>query len=167
VCHVAEVGQEHSLALGHRQVCDEREHERAVVGGRLGARGAAQLARALVDGLDLDRPGRGPAPGVDRAVAHDARQPGADAGGARAVAVGAAPERDEGLLRHLLGELAAGAELARLQQDGPRMAAMELLEGVGAPASDVGHEGAFGAGGHGEGVTARAGDGGGRGGHAN
>ena len=106
-----------SARRGGRRSARARARARAAAGSAPCAARAAAPGPSS-NGLDLDRAHGGPAPRVDRAVAHHARQPGAHAAGAGPVRVRAAPERDEGLLRDLFGELPAGAELAR-QHEGP------------------------------------------------
>ena len=98
------------------------------------------LQHRLVVEVELRRLAGLAAEEVDRPVADDAQQPGADAAAGGVEAGAAAPDRDEGLLGHFLGGGAVADDPVGERVGGAAVAVVEDLERLGVLAADEGHQ---------------------------
>src|SRR5205823_11859701 len=133
VAEAAEVGELDHLRLVARQLLQRA----ADLGGRLAPERLVlgQLTRRplledrFVVEVELGRLAGFAAEGVDRPVADDPQRPGAHAAAGAVVAGTALPDRDEGLLGHVLGRAAVADDAVGKRVGGASMAVVEDAEG--------------------------------------
>src|SRR5580704_4488720 len=129
----AEMRKNYGLALGRRQSPQrgvDRVSTLVALGFRVGQRRADDTpVEVLVQPLAVLGPAAAPA-GVDRSVAHDRKDPPARASTGRAVRAGVPPDRDQGLLGHLLGDAMAPAQAVGKGVRASTVAPVEQLIGA-------------------------------------
>ena len=130
VCETAEVRKEDGLALGRGQAPECPVNSVAALAPldfHVGKCRGGELLLEAVEHRLTALGAAGAAGGVDRTVAHDREDPPAHAPARAGVRGGAAPDGEEGVLDHLLGDAVAATEALSTNERGPSVAPVDQL----------------------------------------